>query len=71
MKQILFFFCIFCFLLSCQGEDQVVQRFASRTDSFSVEEKQALFPNDLFLALVDKKGEDVLQAIIDKTGNFF
>ena len=70
MKQILFFFCVFCFLLSCQGEEQATQSFASRSDSFSEEEKKALFPNELFLALVDKKGEDVLQAIIDENGEF-
>lgn len=71
MKLILFLFCIVCFLVSCQqGEEGSVQYLASQLDSFSEEEKKALFPNELFLALVDKKEEDILQAVIDQNGEF-
>ena len=69
MRQILFFWTL-CLLFSCQGERGSVQNFASLSDSLPLEEKQALLPNELFTAVVDQKGEKVLQDIIDKNGEF-
>ena len=69
MKQILFFW-ILCLLFSCQRERESIQNFASLAESLSVEERQALLPNELFTAVVDQKGEKVLQDIIDKNGEF-
>lgn len=69
MKQILTGYFLF-FLLACQENEDSNLHLASQSDSFSPEEKQALFPNELFIALVDKKNESDLQNIIDKNGHY-
>lgn len=57
------------FLLSCQ-EEGVQDYLNSRSNSLSLEERQALFPNELFTSLVNQEGEEVLQNIIDENGHY-
>ncbi len=70
MKQIIIiiFFC--SWLLSCADWQNVQESSSHRSDSFSPEQRQALFPNPLFVALVDKSKNQVLQEIIDQNGQY-
>ncbi len=67
-KFIIVFF--FCFLLSCQNAEDGLSYLASRSDSFSAAKRQALFPNDLFIALVDRRSEQELKKIVDQNGRW-
>jgi len=69
MKNILIIF-LLCSLLSCQGSEDNPTDLKSRSESFSAEERQALFPNELFIALVDQHSERDLQKIIDQNGHY-
>ena len=69
MKNTLIIFFL-CSLLSCQGSEDSLNYLRSRSDSFSAEERQALFPNELFIALVNQHSEQDLQKIIDQNGHY-
>ena len=61
---------LFLSLFACQGREDSLTYLSSRSDSFSSEQRQALFPNELFIALVDQENEQTLQKIIDKNGYY-
>ena len=68
MKQVLIF--LLFFLSACQGEEDSLNLFSHHSNRFSPEQRQALFPNELFTALVDRQGQRVLQKIIDQNGHY-
>ena len=68
MKCILYLFFASAFLLACQGQDQDSPYFASRVQALSDEEKLALLPNELFVAVANKEEESVLKSILDENG---
>ena len=57
------------FLLSCQ-EEKITFPLKDRSNSFSIKDKQALLPNALFEALLDRKSNEVLQNIINENGHY-
>ena len=68
MKLMLIFFLFF--LSACQGEEASLNLLSRHSNRFSLEQKQALFPNELFTALVDRQNQYVLQKIIDQNGHY-
>ena len=62
--------CLFVSLLSCEGSEGHFNYFYSRSSSLSPEERQALLPNKLFIALADQKKEGELQKIVNQNGQY-
>lgn len=61
---------LFIFLSSCgRGEGEFIQ-LNSRSHSLSSKQKQALLPNPLFIALVDRRPDKFLKKIIDENGQY-
>ncbi|MCZ0932021.1 MAG: hypothetical protein OXJ52_02595 [Oligoflexia bacterium] len=60
--------CWVVFLFSCQNNSNI--HLTSRSEKIPAEERQALLPNDLFIAVADKKNEEELKQILEKKGHY-
>ena len=65
----LFYFMIsgIIFLFSCQEQNT---QLSSRSETMTAEERQALLPNELFVAVVDQKPKETLQEILSENGYY-
>ena len=73
MKKIIFLISFCGVLISCGdllNSEIVDSEVSSRSDSFSPKDRQELFPNPLFIALVDQEDQAVLQEMIDENGQY-
>ncbi|MDE0092333.1 MAG: hypothetical protein OXN83_03495, partial [Oligoflexia bacterium] len=63
-----FIICWVAVLTSCQNNS--ITYLTSRSEQMPAEQRQALLPNDLFIAIADKKSETNLQQILNENSQY-
>ena len=63
-----FIICWSVFLISCQNNPSAY--LISKSKTMTAEERQALLPNELFIAVADRQNTEKLQKILDKNGYY-